>query len=103
MEKETPDTFALVYALATRVMRWYGFADEFFYTMLPAATEVAVEVVKRKVTPGIATAELRVALDRMTRQELEAADAATGSKLRLMWEACNASTYVFAPVASAGE
>lgn len=94
METETNDTFALVYALTTRVMRWYGFDHEYHYSMLSWATPVAVEVIKRKSTPGITTADLRAAtLNRLTREDVEAADAATGGNMRLMWEACNASTY----------
>lgn len=103
METPPNDTFALVYALTERVMRWYGFSHEYHYSMLSLALPVAVEVVKRAATPGITTPDLRErTLNRLTREDVEAADAATGDKMRLMWEACNASTYQYATRPSTG-
>lgn len=85
MESWNP-TFATVTELAGRVMGWYGFTEASNYLLLTDATRVAVELVSRGLTPAT-----------LTRQDIEAADASTGSVMRRMWEAVTGASYRFTP------
>jgi hypothetical protein len=75
-------TFELVTTLTHRVMGWYGFTYASEYPILGRATEVAIELVRRRATA-----------DTLTREDIEAADAATGGNMRAMFEAMHPSQY----------
>lgn len=81
-------SFDLVFALTNRVMGWFGFTYDSDYMLLPDATRVAVEIVKRASVPG-RNWDGPTIMHNLTREDIERADESTGRRLISLWEALN--------------